>query len=286
MAETLMWVNGKQVDPAAPHISGLDRGFNRADGLFETMRSYGGHVAFLSRHMHRLAGGARALGLDLPDLSEQVLTGARVAGEKGWSDVAIRLTVSRGVGDLGLPPTPGVTPTAVVIASPLPPNPPGLYERGITVQIAKGRRNEYSVTSGLKTLAYAEAVIALTAAREAGFDDALFLDIEGHVAEGPISNVIFVKERTLITPPLTCGILPGVTRAVVMEIGAEAGLAVEERPVERAEIDTADEMFYTSSLRELYPIVKVDSTTIGDGRPGPVYQQLHRAYSASVTART
>ena len=286
MAETLMWVNGKQVDPAAPHISGLDRGFNRADGLFETMRSYGGHVAFLSRHMHRLAGGARALGLDLPDLSEQVLTGARVAGEKGWSDVAIRLTVSRGVGDLGLPPTPGVTPTAVVIASPLPPNPPGLYERGITVQIAKGRRNEYSVTSGLKTLAYAEAVIALTAAREAGFDDALFLDIEGHVAEGPISNVIFVKERTLITPPLTCGILPGVTRAVVMEIGAEAGLAVEERPVERAEIDTADEMFYTSSLRELYPIVKVDSTSIGDGRPGPVYQKLHRAYSASVTART
>nr|MBA3579633.1 aminotransferase class IV [Gemmatimonadaceae bacterium] len=257
-----------------------------ADGLFETMRSYGGHVAFLSRHMHRLAGGARALGLDLPDLSEQVLTGARVAGEKGWSDVAIRLTVSRGIGDLGLPPTPGATPTAVVIASPLPPTPPGVYERGITVQIAKGRRNEYSVTSGLKTLAYAEAVIALTAAREAGFDDALFLDIEGHVAEGPISNVIFVKEGTLITPPLTCGILPGVTRAVVMEIGAEAGLAVEERPVERAEIDTADEMFYTSSLRELYPIVKVDSTSIGDGRPGPVYQQLHRAYSASVTART
>jgi len=286
MAETLMWVNGKQVDPAAPHISGLDRGFNRADGLFETMRSYGGHVAFLSRHMHRLAGGARALGLDLPDLSGQVLTGARVAREKGWSDAAIRLTVSRGVGDLGLPPTPGVTPTAVVIASPLPPTPPGMYERGITVQIAKGRRNEYSVTSGLKTLAYAEAVIALTAARAAGFDDALFLDIEGHVAEGPISNVIFVKERTLITPPLTCGILPGVTRAVVMEIGAEAGLAVEERPVERAEIDTADEMFYTSSLRELYPIVKVDSTSIGDGRPGPVYQQLHRAYSASVTART
>lgn len=286
MAETLMWVNGKQVDPGAPHISGLDRGFNRADGLFETMRSYDGHVAFLKRHMHRLAGGAKALGLALPDLSEQVLTGARVARESGWGDAAIRLTVSRGVGDLGLPPTPGVEPTAVVIAAPLPPTPPGIYDRGITVQIAKGRRNEYSVTSGLKTLAYAEAVIALTAARDAGFDDALFLDIEGHVAEGPISNVMFVKGRKLITPPLTCGILPGVTRAVTMEIGAEQGLVIEERPVERGEIDTADEMFYTSSLRELYPIVKVDAATIGDGLPGPVYKQLHKAYSATVTKRS
>lgn len=286
MAETLMWVNGKQVDPAAPHISGLDRGFNRADGLFETMRSYGGHVAFLARHMRRMAGGANALGLSLPDLSEHVRTGARVATEKGWGDSAIRLTVSRGVGDLGLPPTPGVEPTAVVIASPMPPTPPGMYDKGISVQIAKGRRNEYSVTSGLKTLAYAEAVIALTAARAAGFDDALFLDIEGHVAEGPISNVMFVKGRKLITPPLTCGILPGITRAVTMEIGAEIGLAVEERPVDRAEIDSADEMFYTSSLRELYPIVRVDDTTIGAGRPGPVYKQLHEAYAASVRTRS
>ncbi|MGI8618704.1 MAG: aminotransferase class IV [Gemmatimonadaceae bacterium] len=286
MAETLMWVNGKQVDPGAPHISGLDRGFNRADGLFETMRSYDGHVAFLKRHMQRLAGGAKALGLILPDLSEQVLTGARVARENGWGDAAVRLTVSRGVGDLGLPPTPGVEPTAVVIASPLPPMPPGLYDRGISVQIAKGRRNEYSVTSGLKTLAYAEAVIALTAALEAGFDDALFLDIEGHVAEGPISNVMFVRGRKVITPPLTCGILPGITRAITMELGAEQGLTVEERPVERDEIAAADEMFYTSSLRELYPIVKVDDTTIGDGRPGPVYRQLHQAYAAGVRARS
>lgn len=286
MAETLMWVNGKQVDPAAPHISGLDRGFNRADGLFETMRSYGGHVAFLARHMRRLAGGAKALGLELPDLGEQVLTGARVATEKGWGDSAVRLTVSRGVGDLGLPPTPGVEPTAVVIASPMPPTPPGMYDKGISVQIAKGRRNEYSVTSGLKTLAYAEAVIALTAAHAAGFDDALFLDIEGHVAEGPISNVMFVKGRKLITPPLTCGILPGITRAVTMEIGAEHGLTVEERPVERGEIESADEMFYTSSLRELYPIVKVDETTIGAGKPGPIYKQLHEAYAAGVRTRS
>ena len=286
MAETLMWVNGKQVDPAAPHISGLDRGFNRADGLFETMRSYGGHVAFLSRHMQRLANGATALGLKLPDLSEQVQAGADAGRAKGWGDAAIRLTVSRGVGDLGLPPTPGVTPTAVVIASPLPPTPAGMYDKGISVQIAKGRRNEYSITSGLKTLAYAEAVIALTAAHAAGFDDALFLDIEGHVAEGPISNVVFVMGRNLVTPPLTCGILPGITRAVTLELGREAGLAVEERPVEQAEIAEAQEMFYTSSLRELYPIVKVDSTVIGDGRPGPVYRQLHQAYSASVTARS
>ena len=286
MAETLMWVNGKQVDPGAPHISGLDRGFNRADGLFETMRSYDGHVAFLNRHMRRLAGGAKALALSLPDLSEQVLTGARVAKERGWGDAAIRLTVSRGVGDLGLPPTPGVEPTAVVIASPLPPTPPGMYDKGISVQIAKGRRNEYSVTSGLKTLAYAEAVIALTAAREAGFDDALFLDIEGHVAEGPISNVMFAKGRKLITPPLTCGILPGVTRAVTMELAAEQGFSVEERPVERAEIDSADEMLYTSSLRELYPIVRVDAVAIGSGSPGPVYKQLHKAYAAGVKTRS
>ena len=286
MAETLMWVNAKQVDPAAPHLSGLDRGFNRADGLFETMRSYSGHVAFLARHMRRLAGGAKALALTLPDLSEQVMTAARAGTERGWGDAAIRLTVSRGVGDLGLPPATDVEPTVVVIAQPLPPTPPGMYDVGTRVQIAKGRRNEYSVTSGLKTLAYAEAVIALAAAREAGFDDALFLDIEGHVAEGPISNVVFVKGKTLLTPPLSCGILPGITRAVVLELGAENGFTVEERPVERAEIGTADEMFYTSSLRELYPIVKVDDTTIGTGRPGPVYQQLHKVYSASVTTRS
>lgn len=286
MAETLMWVNDKQVDPGAMHLSALDRGFNRADGLFETMRSYDGHVAFLARHMRRLAGGSKALGLGLPDLGDKVLAGARAARDHGWADAAIRLTVSRGVGDLGLPPTVGVEPTVVVVASQLPPTPPGMYERGISVQVASGRRNEFSITSGLKTLSYAEAIIALTAARAAGFDDALFLDIAGHVAEGPISNVIFVRGRTLVTPPLTCGILPGVTRAVVMEIGAEEGLTVEERPVESAEMATADEMFYTSSLRELYPIVKVDGTKIGKGIPGPVYQQLHRIYSATVTQRS
>ena len=279
-----MWLNGKQVDPLAPHLSALDRGFNRADGLFETMRIYDGHVAFLGRHIARMGNGARALGLDLPcDVEEQLRLGAAGAVKHGWNDAAIRLTVSRGVGDLGLPPLAGVEPTSVVIATALPPTPPGMYDKGISVQIAKGRRNEYSVTSGLKTVAYAEAVIALRAARDAGFDDALFLDIEGHVAEGPISNVLVVKDGALLSPPLSCGILPGITRAVTLEMATKLGIEVRERPVERDELFGADEVFFTSSLRELYPIVRVDDASIGNGKPGPVYRKLHDHYRANVT---
>jgi branched-chain amino acid aminotransferase len=282
-AEPVVWVNGRPSDTVGPHVSALDRGFTLGDGLFETMRAYRGTIFRAEQHLARLRAGAAAFGLERPEALEATLDGAVDAGRRGGlRDAVVRLTVSRGVGVPGVAPAASSAPTVVVAVHPLRRYDPGVYTSGLSAHVATGRRNERAQTVGLKTLAYADAVAALDEARRTGFDDALFLDTEGHVSEATSSNVFLMRRGTLVTPPTSCGILPGITRAAVLEIVAASLLPHEESATTLEELYDASEAFLTSSVREVVPLVRVAGHTLGDGTPGPVTQRIMAAYGELV----
>lgn len=293
--EPLVWLNGTAVDAAASHISALDRGFTLADGLFETVRLYHGVPFRLDRHLARLAGGATVLGIELPgSLGAQVsaaVRGARdawtVQGEEGGvRDGAMRITVTRGSGGRGVAPAVVGTPTVAIVIHPLSPSPASAPDESppLLARTARARRNEHAATAGVKTLAYVEAVLALAEARAAGADDAIFLDTAGHVSEGTSSNVFAVRRGTLVTPPRSCGVLPGITREAVLELAGALGIPAAERELSPAEIAAADELFLTSSIREIAPVISLDGHAIGTAHVGVVTRRIREAFHALVAA--
>jgi branched-subunit amino acid aminotransferase/4-amino-4-deoxychorismate lyase len=157
-----------------------------------------------------------------------------------------------------------------------------VHSEGLAAVTARAHRDEHAITSGLKTLAYAEGIAALAEARRRGADEALFRDMAGHVCEATASNVFARVGGALVTPPLTCGVLPGITRAAVIELAPALGLRVEERPLEPRELEEAEEAFLTSSLREIAPLVRVDGRPVGGGAVGPVTRRAMGAYAELV----
>lgn len=279
----MLWVNGSCVEPGGVHVSALDRGFTMADGLFETMRAQRGVVFRADRHLERLAHGARVLGIALPDSIKRWLRAALASpGAAELDEVAVRLTVSRGVTASGLAVDDDSSPTVVIALQPLPVFPAELYTAGLLAVTAAARRNEHGATAGIKTLSYTEAIVALTRARAAGADEAIVLDTEGHLSEATASNLFLCTSRVLVTPPLSCGVLPGVTREAVIELARSSGVKVEERPVEAHELAAADEAFLTSSLRGLAPLVRVDHRDIGRGHVGPITRSMTFSYTTLV----
>jgi branched-chain amino acid aminotransferase len=272
----VVWVNGQRQRSDTLQVSARDRGFTLADGLFETMLAHNGVVFRLEPHLARLSAGLRVLEIpEPPDL-------------RGWIDAAVaaadlahgvvRLTVTRGIAPGGLNPPRDPRPTAVVMVTPMPPPPAAVYEQGLSGYIASSRRNEHAITAGLKTLSFTDAIAATLEARRAGADEALLLDVAGHCSEGAASNLFAVRQGTLVTPPLTCGVLPGVTRAAVLELATGLGLPAVERIMTPGDLRHAGEAFLTNSFRGIAPLVRVDGRRIDSGDPGPVTRRLIAAY--------
>jgi branched-chain amino acid aminotransferase len=278
--EPAVWVNGERHSATGAHISVYDRGFALADGVFETMRAYGGTVFRLDDHLARLEHGLAALDIPPPpQLREWVLVSVR-AIDRG--DASMRVTVTRGSGAPGVAPPADPCPTVVVTIAPPPIFPSNIYKVGLTAHVVSGRRSERSMTAGLKTLAYTEAVAALIEARRAGADEALFLDTGDHCSEATSSNLFVWTGTSLATPPVTCGALPGITRAIVLELAHSLGLPASERVVELRELMSAEEAFLTSSLRGIAPLTKLGDHIIGRGVPGALTGRLTAAYTALV----
>jgi branched-chain amino acid aminotransferase len=274
-------VNGERRSLEATHVSARDRGVTFADGVFETMRAHGRRVFRLDRHLERLEHAVAALEIPAPTrkLRDWVLAAVR---DGDGADMSVRLTVTRGVGAGSLAPHPDQQPTVIVAVNPLPEFPVAIYEAGLSAHIASGRRNEHAMTAGLKTIGYTDAVAALLEAQRTGATEALFLDTEGHCSEATSSNLFIWTRGTLMTPPTSCGALPGITRAAVIELANALELPAAERVVGPDDLLGADEAFLTSSLRGLAPLVHVGAMPIGDGLPGPITKRLARAYSALV----
>ena len=280
-AHTIVWVDGRRLPSDGAHISARDRGFTLADGVFETMKARGARVFRLDQHLARLEGALRTLSIPVPsELREWVDAALQAAYTP---DASVRLTVSRGVAAGGVPPPAESIPTVVITVAPPPAFGSAIYDVGLRARVASGRRNEFAMTAGLKTLAYTDSVAAMIEARNAGADEVLFLDTQGHCSEASASNLFAVVNGRLLTPPISCAALPGITRAAVIELAGTLDRPVDEQPIDMPALLTASEAFLTSSLRGIAPLVEVDGQSLGGGTPGPITRQVSTAYAALVT---
>jgi branched-chain amino acid aminotransferase len=192
-----------------------------------------------------------------------------------------RAMLTRGAGPVGLDPALAASPLRVILIEPLVPLPAAAYRDGVKVVTVRTQRAG-DAAHGAKVGNYLGSLLALKRAKAAGAHEALVLDTAGRVVEGTTSNVFYVKDRVLVTPPEEAGILPGITRAHLLEIAGERRLEVREASITPADLAAADEVFLTSSIREILPVVAVDDHVIGDGRPGPVTRALHEAFRTRV----
>jgi branched-chain amino acid aminotransferase len=252
------WIDGRLVDAEEAYVSAFDHGFTVGDGVFETLRMAGDRPFALTRHLHRLARSAMALGLDLPaEESLRAAVEATLAANDAADLGRIRITITGGAGPLGSGRGGGPSTVVVMVSAARP------WPATTTLVTVPWPRNERSAVAGLKTTSYAENVVALAWAHERGASEALLLNTSGYVCEGTGSNVFAVVGGQVVTPPLTSGCLAGVTRELVLEWcgGAEVDLTP-------AQLAAADEVFVTSSTRDVHPVDRVDA--IAYVAPGPV----------------
>ena len=284
-----MWIylNNRFVKEEAAVVSVFDHGFLYGDGVYDTIRSYGNRLFMRDQHLARLRRSADAIGLkipdrDWPDLLHEAMTRNEVGNDR--VDAYIRITISRGVGDIGLDPALCPDPTIVIMTKPLRPPSPDLYREGVSLIVAKTRRNLPSALDPqIKATNFLNNILAKREAVAVGAFDSLLLNWESDLAEGTVSNVFFVAAGRLCTPSLACGILDGITRNIVLTLAREAQIPVEEGQFDVHALRLADECFLSNTTMEVMPATTLDGRPVGDGKPGPVTQALHRQFAANRT---
>jgi branched-chain amino acid aminotransferase group I len=278
-----VFLNGRFVERREAAVPALDRGLLYGYGLFETMRSYGGRVFRLEGHYRRLSEGAAVL--DLPPaltLDELRATVDALLESNGLADAYLRLTISAGPA----PDDGGASPSVLLVARPLSGYPPDLYQRGMAAVTSATRRNEASPLSRVKSLNYLDNLLAREEARRKGADEAILLNTRGFAAEGSASNVFLVSDGRLLTPGLDSGVLPGITRAAVLELAQEAGIACAEGEVEATTLAGAAEAFLTNSIMGVMPLTRLDGRAVGGGGPGPTTRAIRHLYDQAVARET
>lgn len=275
----MMWRDGQVIEGTRAPLDHADRGLTLGDGLFDTALAIGGRIAFESEHLDRLVAAAGALGI--PADARTIRGAMRDLAERG-PRLAIRTTLTRGTGPRGLrlpeTPRPTLFATASPSGRPIAFAPLRLWPTGIA-------RNDTSPASRLKTLGYLDAVIAAGEAAREGFDEALFCNTKGLVACAGTGNLFCVVgdegHSTLLTPPLSDGILPGIVRAQLLALAPAQGLAVEERSLTLADLRAARAVFVTNSLRLMAPVTAVGETAY-DSPGDPAIQRLREALREAV----
>ncbi len=279
-----VWINGELVPPAEATVSVFDHGLLYGDGVFEGIRMYGGRILKCKTHLDRLYASAKAVRLTVPYSREELTRAIYATCEANQrQDAYIRLCITRGAGTLGLNPFNCHQPTVFIIAASIQLYPPALYEKGMAVIIAKTIRNDpRALSPAIKSMNYLNNIQAKIEAIDAGVLEAIMLNWEGHICECTGDNIFFVNDGRLLRPPLSAGILEGVTMRIVQELAAEQGLSVCEQTITRDDVFAADEIFLTGTAAEVIPVTKVDDHTVGDGTPGPVTRKLIKAFRAMI----
>src|SRR3989454_11726067 len=246
---SVVWIDGTWYDRASAVVSVFDHGLLYGDGVFEGIRAYGGRVFRLGAHLDRLYRSAKAIWLEVPVARDPM---ARLGEEGvepgGIKDAYIRLVGTRGVGDLGLDPRKCAKPSIILIVDSILLWPVDRYEKGLTCLTAATPINHReSLSPRIKSLNYLSHILAKVEGIAAGVDEIIMLDASGYVAEASRMNLFAVTNGTLKTPPAYAGILRGVTRDAVIELAREETYGIEEVPLNRYDLYTADEVFFTGT---------------------------------------
>jgi branched-chain amino acid aminotransferase len=268
------------VDQSKAAVSVFDHGLLYGDGVFEGIRSYDGLIFKLREHISRLFESAHTIMLRIPlgkdELIEVVKQSLRI---NKLHDAYLRLVVTRGEGDLGLDPRKCAQPTVFVIADKIELYPKQLYERGLElITVATQRNVPEALNPQIKSLNYLNNILAKIEAINAGYEEAIMLSPSGYVTECTGENIFLVTRKQLLTPPPYVGVLRGITRQTVMELGHRLRLQVREELLTRHDLFNAEEVFLTGTAAEIIPVVKIDGRVIGSGNPGPVTKKLQQAF--------
>ncbi len=271
-----VWLNGSLIDAHDASVPVSDHGLTVGDGVFETMRTERGVPFATSRHLRRLHRSLTGLGLTLDRSDDDLRSGLQQVADTFGGPAKIRLTVTAGPGPLGSGRDDGGL-TVIVAGAPLDEWPP----TGAAVTVP-WRRNEHSAVAGLKTTSYAENVVALERARTHDATEALLANTAGDLCEGTGSNVFIVSDGVVRTPPLASGCLAGVTRELVIEVAERSTIPVSEESMSMDSLADADEVFLTSSTRDVQGQHRVDDRSFD--APGPVTRSIADAFAQLVAS--
>lgn len=287
-----VWLNGNFIDDSEASVSLRDTGLLHAAGVFTTMRSFDGKVFRLQQHLERIRASSEALFIPLT-YSDAVLTKATedLLQRNELKDARLRLTVTRGQAIQD--PVHGLRlePNVFITATDSEPYPAEFYQRGMTVILLDEQKlNPYDLQAGHKTLNYLSRLSALREANRRGAGEALWFNVHNYLQSGSISNVFVVKDETLITPPTPAelldpavreataypksAVLPGITRAAILEIAQEAGIAIKRASITVSELLEADEVFLTNSIMQVMPVCRIERRGIGNEKPGAITLDL------------
>jgi len=280
----LVYLDGHFVSKEKALVSVFDHGFLYGDGIYETMRAYGGEFFLLKKHLARLKRSAKAIQLKLPlplDAIGNALNESLSVNK--LREAYVRLQISRGPGEIGLDPALCIAPTMVIVTRPFHDYPSEYFETGVSITIVKTRRNHpLALDPAIKGTNFMNNILAKIEAVKACAYEGIMLNREGYVAEGTISNIFLVKKGVLYTPHIRTGILEGVTRDLTLRLAKKMRVPTKETLIRPKEIPAADECFLTNSTMEIMPVTRVDKTRIGDGNPGPITAVLRQAYKKEV----
>ena len=286
-------VNGRVSDQEHASISIFDHGFLYGEGVYETLRTYNGQPLLFERHMRRLRTSAGMLALQIPLSDAQIdarfretMTAAGL-GTGAHNEAYIRILVTRGIGELTYDPAATPTPSIVVIVKPNVDPPADVFARGVKVSLVSVVRNHPGTVNPLiKSNSLLNNALAMQEALRHGGFEGVMRNYKGELAECTQSNLFIVKNGAALTPPSEAGLLPGITREFLFEVGAECGIPVREQVLKDDDLLGADEAFLTSTTRELVPIVQVDDHKIGSGVPGWVARTMLDGFRRKAQALT
>jgi branched-chain amino acid aminotransferase len=270
--EPWIYINGRFWKKSEAKVSVFDHGLLYGDGIFETLRAYEGRILFLSRHISRLFASASAIFLQIgrsPDDIREILY--QTLAQNHLTDAYIRLSVTRGEGEIGLNPVLCPLPTTIIQAKPFAGHPQEIYQRGIRASLVQVRRNAPQTTGpSIKSLNFLNNILAMQEALRAGAQEAVMSSTDGWVSEGSVSNIFWVRNGVLKTPDLRVGLLAGVTREAVLEIAVQQGLEVDEGYFLPDDLLGADEVFVTNTTYEVMPVTSLGQAPVNNGQVGEI----------------
>jgi branched-chain amino acid aminotransferase len=277
----VVFLNGQFVSKEDAKVSIFDHGYLFGDGIFETLRAYGGSIFRLRQHLDRLWRSAQYFHLSIPCSKDELGELSRKAlNQSGLQDAYLRITLSRGIGERGIDPDACKSPTVSVIVKDLSRYPAEYYQKGADTKILSVRKiADDALSNQVKGCNYQNNILGKIELNQAGMIEGFLLNTRGFVAEGTVSNIFVIARGVLRTPSVSSGCLEGITRNAVMEIAREQyGIPVEEKELTRYDLYTADECFMTNTIMEIMPVRSVDGRQIGGSIPGGMTQLLTRGF--------